>query len=181
MSLEVDGRSGDVPISYQRDSEGLVYHGLNTYKNPSNTQSPSATGTVRDNAQPNELSKPKDLAQGGRVRVRPRFIFCWGTLFALVSILAIVAAGVAGSIAVRRGNNLDTWSVLAFPAQESATFKQLTPKPKHVHVTTPQRDPHRQRILPPKPHQHQQLNQPTRQHRQLHQPEIQHGLLHRHQ
>lgn len=115
MSIEVDGRPGDVPISYQRDSEGLVYHGQNTYENPSNTQSPSAAGIFGENSQPKELSKPKDLAQGGKVRVRPRFIFCWGTLFALVSIVAIVAAGVAGSIAARRGNHLDTWSALAFP------------------------------------------------------------------
>ncbi len=125
MSLEVDGRPGNVPISYQRDNEGLVYHGQNVYENPSNTENPSAAGTIGDNAHPKELSKSKDLARGGKVRVRPRFIFCWGTLFALVSILAIVAAGVAGSIAARRGNHLDTWSVFAFPAPKSATLKQL--------------------------------------------------------
>ena len=118
MSLEVDGRPGNGLISYQRDNEGLVYHGQNIFENPSNTQNSSAAGSVGDNAQPKELSKPKDLAQDGRVRVCPRFIFCWVTLFALVSILAIVAAGVAGSIAARRGNHLDTWSVFCLSSSK---------------------------------------------------------------
>ena len=38
----------------------------------------------------------------------PGFTFCWGVMCALIAVLAVVAAGVTGSIAVRRGNHIDT-------------------------------------------------------------------------
>lgn len=114
MSLEVDGRTGGVSIAYQREGEGFKYiNSQDTYANPSSAQDPYAAGTSGRYFQPQQLSKPKKLGQGTRFRVRPGFVFCLGVL---VSVLAIVAAGVAGSIAAERGKHVDTWYVFAFQA-----------------------------------------------------------------
>ena len=120
MSLEVDGRSGNVPIAHQREEESLKYlNGQSTYGNPPNAQYPG--GNVEGREQMQQRTKAKDLGQGGRLRRRLGFTFRWGFLFAIVSMLAIVAAGVAGSIAAKRGKQFDTWYVIAFPN----TFKGL--------------------------------------------------------
>lgn len=112
MSLEVDGRTGGVPIAHPREGEGFIYiNGQDTYANPSSARNPYAAGTSGRYVQPQQLSKPKDLGQGTSFRLRPGFVFCLGVL---VSVLAIVAAGVAGSVAAKRGKHLDTWYVFAF-------------------------------------------------------------------
>ena len=109
MSLEVDGRSGDVAIAYQRQEETFLYaNGDNPSEIPPNGQTSYAGGTMAESKQP---SKPEDLGQGRRLRVRPGFMISSILVFALVAVLAIVAAGVAGSIAVRRGKHIDTWFV----------------------------------------------------------------------
>lgn len=118
MSLEVDGRPGSVPILHQREEESLKYlNGQSTYEDPSNAQDPySVGGNAEEHEQPQQRSKAKDLGQGGRLRVRLGFIFRWGFLFALVSVLAVVAAGVAGSIGAKRGKQFDMWYVIASPS-----------------------------------------------------------------
>ena len=118
MSLEVDGRSGSVPITHQREEESLKYlNGQSTYGNHSNAQdSYSLGGNAEGRELPQQLSKAKDPRQEPRLRLRLDFMFRWGFLFALVSVLAVVAAGVAGSIAAKRGEHFDTWYVSAFPS-----------------------------------------------------------------
>ena len=118
MSLEVDGRPGSVPIALQREEESLKHlNGESTYGNHINAQdSYSVGGNPEGREPPQKDSKANDLGQGGRLRVRLGFILRWGFLFALVSILAVVAAGVAGSIAAKRGKQFDTWYVTAFPS-----------------------------------------------------------------
>ena len=124
MSLEVDGRPGTVPIPYPRQEESLKYMSAQTaFENLSNTQNPftADTNTEPTQTQSLQLSKPRDLGQGRRVRMRPSFIVFWSVMFALVSVLAIVATGVAGSIAVRRGKHVDTWFVFAFRDQRATS------------------------------------------------------------
>lgn len=112
MSLEVDGRSGGVPITHQREGEGFKYiNGQISYESPSNARNSYAAGISGSCVQPQQLSNPEDLGQGGKIRPRPRFIFCWGLSFACVSVLAVVTAGVAGSIALRRGQHVNAWFV----------------------------------------------------------------------
>ena len=118
MSLEVDCRPGNVPIAHQREEESLKYlDGQSTYGNHSNAQdSHSVGGNAEGREPPQQRSKAKDLGQGTRHRLRLGFMFRWGFLFALVSMLAVVAAGVAGSIAAKRGKQFGTWYVTAFPS-----------------------------------------------------------------
>ena len=121
MSLEVDGRPGGVPIIHQREGEGFKYINGH-YESPSNTPNPYAAGINESSLQLQQLSKPKDVRQGGKVRPRPRFIFCRGLSFAFVSVLAVVAAGVAGRIALRRGQYVNAWFVSAFQ-DHTSTFR----------------------------------------------------------
>lgn len=114
MSLEVDGRTGGVSIAYQREGEGFKYiNSQDTYANPSSAQDPYAAGTSGRYIQPQQLPKRKDLGQGTRFRVRPGFVLCLGVL---ILVLAIVAAGVAGSVAAKRGKHVDSWYPFAFQA-----------------------------------------------------------------
>ena len=117
MSLEVDGRYGNVPTPCQRESESFKYfNGDPSYSIPPTAEVHDAVGTASEHVGPPEMSKPTNLGLGRRVRMRKGLIFCWSALFALVSVLAIVAAGVAGSIAARRGKNMDAWFVHCFQA-----------------------------------------------------------------
>ena len=126
MSLEVDGRHGNFPVPCQRESEGFKY--VNTHiscSTPPTAEVHDAVGTASEHVEPLEMSKSRNLGLGRRVRVRQSPIFCWSALFALVSVLAIVAAGVAGSIAARRGKHIDAWFVHCFQAHAriSATHR----------------------------------------------------------
>ena len=123
MSLEVDSRPGSIPILHQREHEGFKYlNGQSIYGNPSNAQDPYRVGGNNEgHEQRQQRSDAKDPGQGGRFWVRLGFMFRWSFLFALVSVLALVAAGVVGSIAAKRGKQFDTWCVMAFPS----TFKAL--------------------------------------------------------
>ncbi len=56
-------------------------------------------------------SKPTRRFYGKNVAVSSRLIVFWSVVFCLVSVLAVVAAGVTGSIAARRGRSLNSWSV----------------------------------------------------------------------
>ena len=125
MSLEVDGRPGSVPIVHQREEENLMYlNGQRIYGNVSNAQDPyRVSGNAEGHEQPRQCSKAKDIREGGRIRVRLGFMFRWGSWLALISVLAVVAAGVAGSIAARRGKQFDTWYVLSLPG----TYESLVP------------------------------------------------------
>lgn len=118
MSLEVDGRPGDVPILHQREEENLMYlNGQRIYGSASNAQDPySACGNAEGHEQPQQRLEAKDLGQEGRMRVRLEFMFRWSFWLALVSVLAVVAAGVAGSIAARRGKQIDTWYAIVLPS-----------------------------------------------------------------
>ena len=123
MSLEADGRTGGVPIAYQRDEEGFKYvNGGNCYKSPSNTQTLGATDAVGEYVEPQQLRKPKDLGQGDESRVRPKSILCWSVLFALTLVLAVVVAAVAGSIASRRGKHIETCYIFFFQ-ERARTFE----------------------------------------------------------
>ena len=132
MSLEVDGRPGSVLILHQREEESVKYlNGQSTYGDPSNARDPySLGGNAEEHEKPQQHSKAKGLGQGGRVRVRLGFIFHWGFLFALVSVLAVVAAGVAGSIAAKRGKQFDMWYVIASPSSCKG-FRALTNKAQY--------------------------------------------------
>lgn len=104
MSLEVDGRHGNVPIPCQRESEIVKYvNGHVSYSIPPTTEVHGAVGTASENVGPPAMSKPRNLGLIRRVRVRQSLIFCWSALFALVSVLAIVAAGVPAQLLQKEG------------------------------------------------------------------------------
>ena len=115
MSLEVDGRSGSVPMPRQHEGEGVKYmNGQDTYYNPSPTQDPYTMGTAGGYSQSQQSPKTEESGQGRRLRVRRWSIFHWWFLFGLVAVLAIVAAAVVGSVAAKRKKHLDAWYVFAF-------------------------------------------------------------------
>ena len=115
MSLEVDGRSGGVPMPHQQEGENVKYmNGQDTYYNPPPTQYPYTTGTAGVYSQSQQPPKTEESGQGGRLPVRRGSIFRWWFLIVLVAVLAIVAAGVVGSVAAKRKKHLDTWYVFAF-------------------------------------------------------------------
>ena len=115
MSLEVDGRSGGVPMPHQREGEAFKYtNRQDIYYNPSPSQDPYTTGTAGGYSQHQQTPKTEESGQGGRLRVRPGSIFRWWFLCVLVAVIAIVVAGVVGSVAAKRKKHLDTWYVFAF-------------------------------------------------------------------
>ena len=123
MSLEVDGRHGNVPMSHQREIEGFKQvNGDISYNIPPTAEVHDAVGTASEYVGPLKISKPRYLGLGRRVRVRQGLIFCWGVLFALVFVLAVVAAVVAGSIAVRREKQIETWFFLCFKPMQGVSF-----------------------------------------------------------
>lgn len=110
MSLEVDGRQGAAPIPFQREDEHFKY------LNEADTQWHHGQNPYEVGAQEKQLdsepSKPTRRFHGKNIIVSSRIIVFWSVTFGLVSVLAIVAAGVVGSVAARRGRNLSSWSVL---------------------------------------------------------------------
>lgn len=125
MSLEVDGRPGGVPIPHQDNGEGFKFvNGQDTYYNPSHAPEPYTTGTTEGYSQHQQPSKPEGSGQGGRVH--PASIFRWWFLFVLVAVLAVVAAGVAGSVAAKRGKHIDTWYVIGFRSLVRPSTSTLT-------------------------------------------------------
>ena len=115
MSLEVDGRSGGVPMPHQQEGEAFKYaNRQDTYYNPSPTQDLYTTGTAGGYSQHQQTPKTEETGQGGRFRVRRGSMVWWWISFVLVVVLAIVVAGVVGSIAAERKKHLDSWYVLAF-------------------------------------------------------------------
>ena len=110
MSLEVDGRHGSVPIMHQREAEGFKQvTGDVSYNIRRTAEVHDAVGTAGGYVGPLKTSKSRNLGLGRRVRVPQGLIFCWGVLSALVFVLAVVAAVVAGSIAARREKQIETW------------------------------------------------------------------------
>ena len=115
MSLEVDGRSGSVPMPHQHEGEASKYtNQQDTYYNPSPSQDSYTTGTAGGYSQDQQPPKTEESRQEGRHRVRPGSIFRWWFLCVLVAVIAIVVAGVVGSVAAKRKRHLDTWYVFAF-------------------------------------------------------------------
>ena len=115
MSLEVDGRSGGVPMPHQHEGEAFKYtNRQDTYYNQSPSQDLYTTGTAGGYDQHQRPPKAEESGQGGRRRVRPGSIFRWWFLCLLVAVIAIVVAGVVGSVAAKRKKHLDTWYVFAF-------------------------------------------------------------------
>ena len=139
MSLEVDGRTGDVPIPHQHEDEGYKYvNGQNTYYNPSHIQEPYAANTAGGHNQYQQPSKPEESGRRERLQVYPGSIFRWWVLFALVAVLAVAAAGVAGSVAAKRGKRLNTWYVFAFKSAVRAST--LTVEVQYAYTAGPQRE-----------------------------------------
>ena len=109
MSLEVDGRQGNAPTPYQRDDEGLIYlNGPGTRWHHGQNLHGEQTQEKRLENQP---SKPKGHSVGQVTAVPTRPTFFWSVLFCFICVLAVVAAGITGSMAARRGKNLDSWSL----------------------------------------------------------------------
>lgn len=110
MSLEVDGRQGAAPIPFQREEEHFKY------LNEADTQWHHGQNSYEVGAQEKQLdsepSKPTRRFHGKNIVVSSRVIVFWSVTLGLVSVLAVVAAGVVGSVAARRGRNLSSWSVL---------------------------------------------------------------------
>ena len=141
MSLEVDGRSGGVPMPHQHESEGFKYmNGQDTYYNPFRTQDRYITGTAGEDSQHQQPSKPEESGQGGKLRVRPGSIFRWWSLFILLAVLAVVVAGVVGSVAAKRRKNLDTWYVFAFKSLGRPVTSMLTARLQYAYTAGTQRD-----------------------------------------
>ena len=112
MSLEVADHSRDAPIPSHLEDEGFMYpndhrthwdHGKYPYGTQPNAQHPDT-----------QLSKPTRSVYRKTIAVSSRFIVFWSVMFCLFAVLAVVAAGVAGSIAAKRGRNLNSWSVFHF-------------------------------------------------------------------
>ena len=109
MSLEVDGRQGDAPIPYQREEEGFVY--LNQPGTPWHHGQNLDGEQTHENHLETDSSKSKGRFWGKDTAVPSRAFFFWSVLFCFISVLAVVAAGITGSMAAKRGSNLNSWSV----------------------------------------------------------------------
>ena len=119
----MDDRHGNVPIPHQRESEGFMQvHGDGPHNIPPTAKVQDAVGTASEYIGPVKMLKPRNLGLGRRVRVRQGVIFCWGVLFALVSVLAVVVAVVVGSIAARREKQIETWFFLYFKPMQGFSF-----------------------------------------------------------
>ena len=105
MSLEVDGRLGGVPIPSHTEDEGLNFDGHRTHWD--HAQNTYGVQPELD-LQPSKSTQRPQKQQTG---VPSRIVVFWSLTFCVFSVLAVVAAGVAGSIAARRGRNLNSWSV----------------------------------------------------------------------
>lgn len=135
MSLEVDGRSGGIPVPHQHEGEVFKYmNGQDTYYTPSLTQNSYVTGNIGGHSQHQQTSKPEESRQEGRLRVRPGSIFRWWFLFVLLAVLAVVVAGVVGSVAAKRRKNLDTWYVFAFKSLGRPVTSMLTARLQYAYT-----------------------------------------------
>ena len=109
MSLEVDGRQGNAPIPYQREDEGFIY--LNEAGTPWHHGQRLHGEQTHENHLEIQPSKPSGHIFGKDTAVPTRPVFFWSVLFCFISVLAVVAAGITGSMAAKRGSHLDSWSV----------------------------------------------------------------------
>lgn len=109
MSLEVDDRPGNAPIPYQREEEGFIY--LNEPGIPWHSEQNLRKEQTHENHLETDPSKPKGRFFGKDAAVPTRPIFLWSVLFCLISVLAVVAAGITGAMAAKRGSNLSSWYV----------------------------------------------------------------------
>ena len=143
MSLEVDDRQGNAPIPYQREDEGFIYlnepgtrwhHGQNTHG--------EQTHEKHLETQP---SKPKGRFFGKDTAVPIRPIFFWSVLFFFISVLAVVAAGITGSMAAKRGSNLSSWSVSFWWRVEE--MQMLTAGFQYEHCAKSRRTHRREQLL----------------------------------
>lgn len=105
MSLEVDGRLGRVPIPSHTEDEGLNVDGHRTHWD--HAQILYGEQPELDLQSSTSTQRPQKQQTG----VPSRIVVFWSVTFCIFSVLAVVAAGVAGSIAARRGRNLSSWSV----------------------------------------------------------------------
>ena len=109
MSLEVDGRQGDAPIPHQREEEGFIY--LNQSGTPWHHGENLHGDQTHENHLETDPSKSKGRISGKDTAVPTRPIVFWSVLLCFISVLAVVAAGITGSMAAKRGSNLNSWSV----------------------------------------------------------------------
>ena len=133
MSLEVDGRQDNAPIPYQREDEGLIYlNGPGTRWHHGQHLHGEQTHEKHLEIQP---SKPEGHSCGQVTAVPTRATFFWSVLFCFVSVLAVVAAGISGSVAAKRGKNLNSWSVpFCWRVKE---MQMLTAKSQYEHRGRP--------------------------------------------
>ena len=103
MSLEVAGHHGGAPIPSHLEDEGLIY--LNDHRTHLDHEKHSYRTEPHS-----QLSKSKQRFFGKNIAVTSRFMIFWSIILCLLAVLAVVAAGVAGSIAAKRGRNLSSWS-----------------------------------------------------------------------
>ena len=143
MSLEVAGHHGGAPIPSHLEDEGLMY--LNDHRTHLDHEKHSY-GTEPHFQHPDtQLSKSKQRFFGKNIAVPSRFIVFWSIIFCLLAVLAVVAAGVAGSIAAKRGRNLSSWSGFS---QRCREVQMLTAGFKYEHDAHPRRNNHqRKRVL----------------------------------
>lgn len=114
MSLEVDARPRGVPVASQREDEGFKY--LNE-QSTHGYRGQIPYGVLPDARHlETQISMPTPRSHEKKITVPSRFVVFWSIMFCLVSVLAVVAAGVAGSIAVRRERDLSTWYFLLLRA-----------------------------------------------------------------
>lgn len=112
MSLEVDARHDGAAIPSRREEEDFKYlHGPRTH-----WVSGQGSYGVQVSAKQfdSKASRSSRRSRGKKLVVSFRVIVFWIVVICLLALLAIVAAGVAGSMAARRGRNLNSWSI--FPS-----------------------------------------------------------------
>ena len=109
MSLEVYDHQDSAPIPSRSEDEGFKY--LDEPRTHLHL-GPNSYGVQAHGEHFNtEPSKPKERFYGKKIVIPSRLIVFWSVVFGLVSVLAVVAAGITGSMAAKRGRSLNSWSV----------------------------------------------------------------------